>query len=465
MTDPLDQPLAAISAELAGGRITSRALVEAALARHDPSLNAYRSWAPDLARRQAAAADAVFAVGHRLGVLQGIPVSVKDIYGVETLPIFAGSPRELPARWRQEGAVVRRLRRQLAVIMGKSHSVEFAFGGLGVNAHCPVPWNPQDRKVHRSPGGSSSGAGVTLGEGTALVAFGTDTGGSVRIPASVTGTVGVKTTKSRWPTDGIVPLSPTFDTAGTLTRSAADAAFVFESIDGEAVPVLDDLGGVRLAVGERFFWEGNDPGVAERVEEALQLAATAGAARNDLALPGVAEVYELYHRGGIVSAELYSFLSRELPEWIETLDPRVRKRMEAGSALPAWDYLQRKERYATLGAGAAAALQEVDALVCPTVPISPPPMAEIIDDDTYHRTNLRMLRNTCVVNFLGLCAVTIPVGRDRVGMPVGMQLIGRPGSEARLLAIAVAFERLLKANDVWDSPAISHEHSSPTQSR
>src|SRR5262245_16511698 len=465
MSDVLDQPLTAISAGLAEGKIKARTLIEAAQARHDPSLNAYRSWAADFALRQAAAADAVFAAGNRLRALHGIPVSVKDIYGVEGLPIFAGSPRELPARWRQEGAVVRRLRRQLAVIVGKSHTVEFAFGGLGVNAHCPVPWNPQDRKVHRSPGGSSSGAGVTLGEGTALVAFGTDTGGSVRIPASVTGTVGVKTTKGRWPTDGIVPLSPTFDTAGTLTRSAADAAFVFASIDDEAVPLLDDLGGVRLGVAEKFFWDGTDPGVADRVEEALQQATEAGAARNDLALPGAAEVYELYHRGCIVSAELYSFLSRDLPEWIETLDPRVRKRMEAGSALPAWDYLQRKERYAALGAGAAAALQAVDALVSPTVPISPPPMTEISDDEAYHRINLRMLRNTCVVNFLGLCAVTLPVGRDRIGMPVGLQLIGRPGSEARLLAIAVALERLLKAKDVWDSPAISHRHAYPTQSR
>jgi aspartyl-tRNA(Asn)/glutamyl-tRNA(Gln) amidotransferase subunit A len=339
MSNLLDQPLSVISASLVEGKIKARTLVEVAQARHDPSLNAYRSWAPDFARRQADAADAAFAAGNRLGALQGIPVSVKDIYGVEGLPVFAGSPRELPARFRQEGAIVQRLRRQLAVIMGKSHTVEFAFGGLGVNAHWPVPRNPQDRQVHRSPGGSSSGAGVTLGEGTALVAFGTDTGGSVRIPASVTGTVGVKTTKGRWPTDGIVPLSPTFDTAGTLTRSAADAAFVFESIDGETVPILDDLAGIRLAVAERFFWEGTDPGVTERVEEALQLAAAAGAARHDLALPGAVEVYELYQRGGIVSAELYSFLSSDLPDWIATLDPRVRKRMEAaaqGALRRAW---------------------------------------------------------------------------------------------------------------------------------
>jgi aspartyl-tRNA(Asn)/glutamyl-tRNA(Gln) amidotransferase subunit A len=129
--------------------------------------------------------------------------------------------------------------------------------------------------------------------------------------------------------------------------------------------------------------------------------------------------------------------------------------MEAGSALPAWDYIQRKDRYAALAQGAAAALEGIDALVCPTVPITPPPMAEITDDDTYMRINLRMLRNTCVVNFLGLCAVTLPVGRDQAGMPVGMQLTGRPGTEPRLLAIACAIERLLKKKDVWDSPAIA----------
>ena len=220
--------------------------------------------------------------------------------------------------------MVRRLRHQLAVIMGKSHTVEFAFGGLGINAHWSVPWNPCDRRIHRSPGGSSSGAGVSLGEGTALLAFGTDTGGSVRIPASVTGSVGLKTTKGRWPTDGIVPLSPTFDTPGILARSAVDAAFAFESLDGETVPPLADLAGIKLAAAEYFFWEGTDPGVAERVEEALQLAAAAGVSRSDLALSGAAEVYELYHRGGIVSAELYSFLSAHLADWIATLgSPRA----------------------------------------------------------------------------------------------------------------------------------------------
>ena len=452
MVSPLDWSLAEISARLADGRLRARTLIEEAQARHDPSLNAYKTWAPDFALRQADAVDAALAAGNRLGALQGIPVSVKDLYGVEGLPTFAGSARELPARWRHEGPLVRQLRRQIAVIMGKAHTVEFAFGGLGLNAHWPAPWNPQDRTVHRSPGGSSSGAGVSLGEGTALIALGTDTAGSVRIPASMTGNAGIKTTKGRWSTDGVVPLSPTFDTTGLLARSAADLAFAFAQLDGSEVPSPVDLTGIRLGRAERYFWEDTSLGVSERVDDALSLAAADGARVADAALPALKELFELYHKGGIVSAELYAFLSAELPDWLGILDPRVRRRMDAGKELPAWDYLQRKARYATLAVDAANSLAEIDALICPTVPITPPPVAEIADDEAYVRTNLLALRNTCPASFLGLCAVTIPAGRDAAGMPVGLQLVGAPGSETRLLGIAMRLERLLAKKCVWHYP-------------
>jgi aspartyl-tRNA(Asn)/glutamyl-tRNA(Gln) amidotransferase subunit A len=449
MASVLDLSLSEIARRLADGRLSARALTEEAQSRHDPALNAYKTWAPDFALRQADAADAAFAAGVRLGALQGIPVSVKDLYGVEALPIFAGSPRELPERWRQEGPVVRQLRRQIAVVMGKAHTVEFAFGGLGLNAHWPTPWNPQDRKVHRSPGGSSSGAGVTLGEGTALIALGTDTAGSVRIPASMTGNAGIKTTKGRWSTEGVVPLSPTFDTTGLLARGAADLAFAFQQFDSEIVPALGDFSGIRQGRAGAFFWDSAAPGVAERVDEALRLAEANGASIADAALAGISEVYESYLQGGIVAPELFSFLSAQLPEWLETLDPRVRRRMDAGKALPASDYLRRKERYVMLGGDAARSLAGIDALVCPTVPITPPLIADIASDEAYTKTNMLAMRNTCPASFLGLCAVTLPVGCDAAGMPVGLQLIGAPNSEARLLAIAVELERLLAKKGNW----------------
>jgi aspartyl-tRNA(Asn)/glutamyl-tRNA(Gln) amidotransferase subunit A len=449
MATVLDQPLSEIGRRLEEGALSATDLVAEAQSRHDPSLNAYKAWTPEFALRQAQAADSARKAGARLGPLQGIPVSVKDIYGVEGLPIFVGSPRELPESWRREGPIIRALRGQLAVVMGKSHTVEFAFGGLGTNKHWGAPKNPWDRKTHRAPGGSSSGAGVSLGEGTALLALGTDTGGSVRIPASVTGNVGLKTTKGRWSTDGIVPLSTTFDTAGLLTRSVEDMVYAFEALDGTPVPRGTTAGELRLAVGEDFFWAEASAGVAERAREAIALLADNGGRTLPLAIPGCAEVYQLYQSGGIVAPELYRFLSVELPEWIATLDPRVGGRMASAKEMPAWVYLQRKMQYDALGRRAATLFEQVDAVLMPTVPITPPPVAEVEDEARYRQTNMLALRNTCVVNFLGLCAITVPVGLDAAGMPVGLQIVGAPNHEPRLLAIAALAEKLLVSKGLW----------------
>ena len=461
-TPILTNSLRHIARDLADGSLSATDLLAHATARHDPALNAYVTWTPDLALRQAQAADAdadaARASGLSLGGLHGVPVSVKDLYGVTGLPTFAGTPRALPEIWTAEGPILQSLRRQSAVILGKTHTVEFAFGGLGTSRHHPVPWNPRDRATHRAPGGSSSGAGVSVAEGTALVALGTDTGGSVRIPASLTGTVGLKTTLGRWSTAGIVPLSPSFDTPGILTRSADDAAFAFEQLDSARVPDLPADMALRIGVAEPFFWQDCAPGIAERVTEALTLfqttshATLTGTTLTETALPGVAEVYGIYHQGGIVSAELFAFLNGSLPDWLNTLDPRVRRRMDDGSALEAWRYLHRKARYAELAVQAAGVFDTCDVIVSPTVALTPPPIALLDDDATYNRLNLLVLRNTCVVSFLGLCAVTIPAGLDAAGMPVGLQLIGAPGSEPRLLAIARLFENTLARAGVWPPP-------------
>ena len=442
--------LKALAADLAAKRTTARELLARSVAAHDPALNAYKLWAPDFAQRQAEAADAAFAAGIVAGPLQGIPVSVKDLYGIAGLPIFAGSPRALPEAWQREGPVVGRLRRQLPVVVGKTHTVEFAFGGLGANCHWPVPWNPRDRKVHRAPGGSSSGAGVSLVEGTALLAFGTDTAGSVRIPASVTGTVGLKTTWGRWSTDGIVPLSPSLDTAGILTRSVADAAFAFAALDGgAAVPALDSLLGCRVGVARSFFFDDLSSGVGESVEAALGVLDKAGARVSDFTMLGLAELHAIYAHGGIVAPELYRFLRRELPDWLETLDPRVKRRIDAGKTLEAWEYLDRKAAYAAQGKATVEALRTVDVLVTPTVPITAPLMAEVDDDSRYSALNMQVLRNTSMVSFLGLCALTLPIGTDAAGMPVGLQLIAPPFGEAKLLAIAETFERAFAKAGLW----------------
>lgn len=451
--NPTAKSLHTLSADLAERRVTAQELLAQSQAAHDPALNAYIHWAPDFARRQAEAADAAFAAGIVTGPLQGIPTSVKDIYGVAGLPVFAGSPRELPKSWQREGPVVQRLRKQLPVIMGKTHTVEFAFGGLGANGHWPVPWNPRDRKTHRAPGGSSSGAGVSLVEGTALLAFGTDTAGSVRIPASFTGTVGLKTTLGRWSADGIVPLSPSLDTAGILTRSVADSAFAFSALDGATVPTLGGLAGCRIGVAKTFFFDDLGSGVGAAMDTALSALTKAGARLTDQILPGAKEVYEIYFRGGIVSPELYQFLKSELPDWLETLDPKVKRRVDFARNLEAWEYIDRKATYAKLGRQAAAALKDVDVLVGPTTPITAPAVQDFADDESYGKLNMRALKNTSVVSFLGLCALSLPIGHDAAGMPVGLQLIAPPMGEPKLLAVAAAFERAFAQADLWTPPA------------
>ena len=230
----LDKRLADLALDLRLGKVNAQDLAYAVIDNHDNSchsLNAYKTWDKEKIIQQAKVADSALNAGIDGGSLQGLPVSVKDLYGVTGFPTFAGSPKSLPKRWEREGPVIKALRRQLAVIAGKTHTVEFAFGGLGANPHWTTPRNPWDRDKHRVPGGSSSGAGVTLAVGSALLALGTDTAGSVRIPASMTGNVGFKTSIGRWSVEGIVPLSPSLDTVGLLARSVEDVAFGFLALD------------------------------------------------------------------------------------------------------------------------------------------------------------------------------------------------------------------------------------------
>jgi aspartyl-tRNA(Asn)/glutamyl-tRNA(Gln) amidotransferase subunit A len=295
--DLLSRPLVEIAHDLRERRVTARELVEMAIERHqrlDERLHAYSFWAPEEARAVADAADAAFAVGISAGALQGVPASLKDLFAADGYPCFAGSSRRLPAEpWERDGPLVAALRRQLGVIMGKTHMVEFAFGGTGRNSHHGAPYNPWDPAAHRSVGGSSSGAGVSLLEGSALLAFGSDTAGSVRIPACMTGNAGLKVTIGRWSTEGVVPLSFTFDTPGLLARSVCDLAFAFAALDPAGIDPFAlvarggarDLAGVRIGVGDPFLWRDCDAGIAEAVQEAVDALVRAGAIARDFRLP------------------------------------------------------------------------------------------------------------------------------------------------------------------------------------
>ncbi|MDH3234114.1 MAG: amidase family protein [Alphaproteobacteria bacterium] len=454
MTDIMQWSLAELGAALRDGKTTATALADAAAANHSAnseSFGAYKLWEPEVTARQAKAADAAFKSGNDLGPLQGLPISVKDLYGVRGWPTFAGTPKAFPDPWQEEGPVIASIRSQLGVLTGKTHTVEFAFGGIGANPHWGTPRNPWDAENHRAPGGSSSGAGVSLAAGSALLALGTDTAGSVRIPASMTGNAGLKTGVGRWSIAQIAPLSPSLDTAGIMARTVADLAMGFVAIDPDyaarrrelVVPAPAPIEGLRLGVPENFFWNDCSPGIAEGVHEALKEVEKKGVTLVPCTLPEADDIYPIFKVGGLAAVELFAFVKDELPEWFDLIDPIIVQRMEEAATLPAHEYVRRVRVMAELAHSAAARLATIDAMVTPTVPITPPIMADIAAVDDYRPANLLALRNTGIANYLSLCALTMPVALDAAKMPVGMQIMGPLRSEERLLSIGLALEAAL----------------------
>ncbi|HBK77211.1 MAG TPA: hypothetical protein DDZ73_12655, partial [Gammaproteobacteria bacterium] len=351
VNNPLHLSLFELYTAFRNGNLTAGDLTEQAIAKHNSTLGAYKYWQPQDARSAAARADASFSAGEDHGLLQGIPVSVKDLYNVDGLQTFAGSPVSIPDTLMAQGPVITGLDEQQAVFIGKTHTVEFAFGGLGVNNHWGTPRNPWDSTAYRVPGGSSSGAGVSLQEGTALLALGSDTAGSVRIPASMTGNVGLKTSFGRWSLEGIFPLSPTLDTAGILTRTVADAVFSFAAMDpehqGRALKFVDQAshcttGDFVIGRGESVLWEECDSGIVESVETALDELSQKGVRVTDARLPEVGDAIELLKAGNVTAAEIHEFLSSEMPEWLEMLDPLVSQRILGGASMSATEYLKRR---------------------------------------------------------------------------------------------------------------------------
>ena len=440
--------------------VTAVALTEAAIGRHEALgrvLAAYKHFDAAGALEQAATADITLDRAASAGTvappLCGIPVSIKDLYGAEGMPTFAGSAQRLPEDpWSRDSWLVDRVRAAGAVFVGKTHTVEFAYGGVGINPHWGTPRNPWDATVARIPGGSSCGAGVSLWEGSAMLALGSDTGGSIRIPAAFTGVVGHKTTKGRLPTDGVTQLSSTFDTLGALTRSVADSIWFFGSVDpkwGDPAELFDalettTLDGLRISIPECRVWGDCQSDVA-----AVQLAAVAdlGVAGAELSRPPGAlidDAYDHYMTGGISKAEIHAWLSSQLPGWIDLLHPTVGARIANPLSLESEEYREAIAKHRRLAALAEALFAEADIVALPANLITPPPVAELAEDlRRYKDTNFATLHPTCPINMLGLCSISIPAGLDDAGMPVGLQLVARADDDEALLGIALAAERVL----------------------
>ena len=352
MAELISRPLVEIAQELRERRLTSREVVEAAIARHErfgERLHAYCLWTPGIGSGDRQGGGRCICVRCEVGPLQGIPISIKDLYAADGLPCFAGSSRRLPADpWEKDGPIVATIRRQLGPIVGKTHMVEFAFGGTGFNSHHGAPYNPWDAATHRSPGGSSSGAGVSLLEGSAFLALGSDTAGSVRIPACMTGTVGLKVTIGRWSAEGVVPLSHTFDTPGLLARSVSDAAYGFAALDPRmGNPAAFIANSSRVLMVSASPWTTRSSGMtatpASRtsVKGAVDALASEGAVLRPMTLPEATEAYAVFLKGGLSAIELRSFLDRELPDWLDQLDPIMAPAVRGAESWSATEYLAR----------------------------------------------------------------------------------------------------------------------------
>lgn len=443
----MSRTIAELATELSEGRTTSEELVEECLARiADPDGEGERTFLlvdADGAREAARAMDALRRVRAEPSPYAGIPVSIKDLFDVQGQVTRAGS-RVLdggPAE-RDAGAVAR-WRRAGLVFVGRTNMTEFAFSGLGINSHYGTPANPWDRSARRIPGGSSSGAAVSVTDGMAHGALGTDTGGSCRIPAALCGIVGWKPTQRRVPGDGVVPLSPTLDTVGVLGRSVSCCAILDAILAGAEPRAVEPLGPPpRLAVVRNYLFDDTDDTVAAAFDRASRRLEDAGAELVDLELPELDWIPDMNAGGGFAAAESFAWHADLIAEKAELYDPLVLPRIQRGERQSARDLLVLRDRRAELIEAVSRRLDGFDAFICPTVPRVAPPLESLEDGDSYRATNMLMLRNPTVINTLDGCAISVPM-HEQGEAPTGLMMSGLAGQDAAILRTAAWVEELL----------------------
>jgi len=435
------------------------ALAEAFLSRIadlDGKLGAFQLVTPDRARDVARVAENQLAAGSDLGPLHGIPFALKDLFDVAGLPTTAGTHLLAENVASADAIVVARLVAAGMVLLGKTKTVQLAYGGAGINHDLGTPHNPWHRVPHL-PGGSSSGSAVAVAAGLVPAALGTDTGGSVRIPAALCGITGLKTTVGQVSRAGVYPLSPSLDSVGPLARTVEDAALLYDAMrgpdDGDATtrgrPAQDVLAllhggvaGLRLGVAETVFFDDADPAVETAVRAAAAVFESLGAHVRSVPFPAAADALALNPRGLVIAAEAYAQNRRLIDEHYDELDPIVAWRMVQGRDVTAADYRQTTLDWKRLRRECLEQLSDVDALLCPTTPVPACPVADAdADMETYLRRNFECLRNTSIGNILDLCGLSVPCGFTDEGLPVGLMIYGRPFQEDVVLRIGQAYQQ------------------------
>ena len=440
------------AADIAAGRQRAQAALDATQERAASSANRHtfirRFDAP--ARAAAQAIDLLHAAGAPLPPLAGLAVSVKDLFDVAGFPTSAGSlslhdaapaARDCPA--------VARLRAAGAALVGHTNLTEFAFSGVGINPHHGTPANPATAALDdepRIPGGSTSGGAVSVATGAAWAALGSDTGGSIRIPAALQGLVGFKCTAQLVPTEGAIPLSTTLDTACAVTHSVRDSVLLHEVLAARRVGIdRRPLSAWRLALPRSVMLESLEPAVASAFEEALSALRRAGARIDDIELPTLADTAALVRGGGLSAAESWAWHRHRLAKRAASYDPRVALRIRRGEAISCADYIDLLSERRHWIARTNAELLGIDALLSPTVPILAPRLQPLLDsDDAFFATNAMLLRNPSLVNLLDGCALSLPCHREG-GWPVGLMVWGPALADDRVLAVSLAVEQVLRA--------------------
>jgi aspartyl-tRNA(Asn)/glutamyl-tRNA(Gln) amidotransferase subunit A len=446
-----DKPtLASLAADLASGATSSRKLVEQCLARiADPAGEGQRAFIhvdKDAALDGADAMDRLRKAKAAPSPFAGIPVSIKDLFDIKGQVTRAGSRAlEDSAPAEADATVVARLRRAGFVVIGRTNMTEFAYSGIGINPHYGTPKSAWNRSVGHVPGGSSSGAAVSISDQMAFGALGTDTGGSCRIPAAFNGIVGFKPTQRRVPLDGGVPLSFSLDSFGPLARSVACCAVLDAVLADEKMQPLQprSVKGMRLAVPTTVALDDLDGAIAKTFDRALETLSRAGALIERIEVPEFHDVGVMNAKGGLSAAESYAWHRYLLTSKGDVYDPRVSLRILRGEGISAADYIDILNARRSFIARTEARIAPYDALVLPTTANTPPKIADLADDKAFTVQNLRALRNCTLINVLDGCAISLPAHREGE-VPVGLMLAAAGGSDRRILELAAGMENIIR---------------------
>ncbi len=447
---PNTPTLATLADDLENGRTTARKLVEACIAKiADASGEGQRTFIHvdrEAAIEAADAMDRLRKANAAPSRFAGIPVSIKDLFDIKGQVTRAGSRAlEDSAPAEADAPVVARLRRAGFVVIGRTNMTEFAYSGIGINPHYGTPKGAWQRSVGHVPGGSSSGAAVSVVDGMAHGALGTDTGGSCRIPAAFNGIVGYKPTQRRVPLDGGVPLSSTLDSFGPLAHTVSCCAVLDAVLADEPITPLQPrpIKGMRLAVPTTVVLDELDDAVARTFERALETLSRQGAQIERIAVPEFHDVAAMNAKGGFSAAESYAWHRFLLTSKGDVYDPRVASRILRGESLSAADYIDLLGARRSLIAHSTTRLAPYDALILPTTANTPPRIADLADDKAFTRANLLALRNCTLINMIDGCAISLPAHREGE-VPVGLMLAASGGSDRRILELAAAMEPVIR---------------------